>query len=112
MNYNNRKFRVVNNSHNGDTSSETTFHYNQEGNILTSVYSGGNVVSGHLLGVVDENGNINMRYHHINNDGEIMTGLCKSSPEILPDGRIRLHEEWQWTNGDRSNGKSIIEEIV
>ncbi len=112
MNYHNRIFRVVNNSDNGDTSSETTFQYRQEGNILSSLYSGGNIVSGHLLGVVDENGNIDMRYHHINTAGEIMTGLCKSTPEILEDGRIRLHEEWRWTSGDQSSGKSIIEEIV
>lgn len=112
MNYNNRIFRVVNNSENGDTSSETTFHYQQEGNILTSSYSGGNIVSGHLLGIVDVNGNIDMRYHHVNKDGEIMTGLCRSTPEILQDGRIRLHEEWKWTNGDQSSGKSTIEEIV
>lgn len=112
MNYNNRIFRVVNNSENGDTSSETTFYYKQEGDILTSIYSGGNIVSGHLMGLVDENGNINMRYHHINNEREIMTGICLSTPEILEDGRIRLHEEWRWTNGDQSSGKSTLEEIV
>ncbi len=112
MNYHNRIFKVVTNSDNGDTSSETTFHYNQQGNILTSNYSGGSVVCGHLLGTVDYNGNIDMRYHHVNSDGEIMTGICRSTPEILEDGRIRLHEEWRWTNGDQSSGKSILEEIV
>ncbi len=112
MNYHNRRFRVVNNSNNGDTSIETTFHYKQEENILTSVYSGGSIVSGHLLGLIDENGNIDMRYHHINNEGEIMTGICGSTPEIFEDGRIRLHEEWTWTNGDLSSGKSTLEEIV
>ncbi|WP_313182516.1 n-acetylglutamate synthase [Sphingobacterium siyangense] len=90
MNYHNRIFKVVNNSDNDYTSSETTFHYKQEGNILTSIYSGGgSIVSGHLIGLVDS-----------------------STPEILPDGRIRLHEEWRWTNGDQSVGKSTIEEIV
>lgn len=33
------------------------------------------------------------------------------TPEILPDGRIRLHERWQWTNGDGSSGTSIVEEL-
>ena len=112
MNYHSRIYQVVTNSDNGDTSSETTFHYKQEGDILTSIYSGGNIVSGHLMGLVDENGNINMRYHHINNEREIMTGICLSTPEILEDGRIRLHEEWRWTNGDQSSGKSTLEEIV
>ncbi|WP_398452154.1 n-acetylglutamate synthase [Sphingobacterium thalpophilum] len=112
MNYHNRLFKVVTNTDNGDTSSETTFHYKQEGNILTSSYSGGSIISGHLIGIVDEDGNIDMRYHHINRVGEIMTGLCQSTPEILEDGRIRLQEEWKWTSGDQSCGKSIIEEIV
>lgn len=112
MNYHNRIFKVVTNSDNGDTSSETTFHYKQDGNILTSIYSGGSIVSGHLLGIVDDYGNIDMRYHHINTDGEIMTGICQSTPEILEDARIRLHEEWRWISGNQSSGKSIIEEIV
>lgn len=42
---------------------------------------------------------------------QLHSGYCKSVPEILADGRIRLHEEWQWTSGDNTNGKSIIEEI-
>lgn len=40
-----------------------------------------------------------------------MTGVCKSIPEILSNGKIRLYEKWKWTSGDKSEGKSIIEEI-
>ena len=40
-----------------------------------------------------------------------MTGLCRSRLEILPDGRYRLHEDWQWTGGDKSRGTSTIEEV-
>jgi hypothetical protein len=40
-----------------------------------------------------------------------MTGRCHSIPEQLSDGRIRLHEQWQWTSGDLSSGESIVEEI-
>tara|TARA_B110000259_G_scaffold11504_1_gene12482 strand:+ start:72 stop:215 length:144 start_codon:yes stop_codon:yes gene_type:complete len=25
--------------------------------------------------------------------------------------KIRLHESWEWTSGDKSKGQSIIEEI-
>jgi hypothetical protein len=32
-------------------------------------------------------------------------------PEVLPDGKIRLRENWQWTSGDFSEGESVIEEI-
>lgn len=111
MNYNNRKFRVVSNDENGDVDDTMVFIYRQEGNVLSCSYSGGEVISGHLLGIVDEQGNIDMKYHHINKTGELMTGVCNSTPEILADGRIRLHESWQWTSGDKSTGFSILEEI-
>lgn len=40
-----------------------------------------------------------------------MTGICNSKLEILHNGKIRLHETWQWTSGDKSKGESIIEEV-
>jgi hypothetical protein len=52
-----------------------------------------------------------MRYHQVNDKDELMTGICISRPEILADGKIRLHESWEWTSGDKSTGKSIIEEV-
>jgi len=111
MNYHNKKFRPVSNTENGETSEETIFEYKQEGNILTSEYKGGQIIKGHLIGKVDEEGNIEMVYHQINAKGEIMTGKCLSKAEILANGKIRLHETWEWTSGDFSKGKSIIEEI-
>jgi hypothetical protein len=111
MNYNNKKFRPVSNTENGEISQDTLFHYVQNGNVLTCSYSGAKVIMGHLIGLVDEQGNIDMRYHQINNDGQIMTGHCQSTPEILANGKIKLHEVWQWTSGDLSSGHSIIEEL-
>ncbi len=110
IDYNNKIFRPVSNSENGETSNETIFLYKQMGNILTSEYSGGKIVKGHLIGLVDENGEINMKYHQVNDKGELMTGICTSKPEILTNGKIRLHESWEWTSGDKSKGQSIIEE--
>jgi hypothetical protein len=111
MNYNDKKFKPVSNSENGEVSSDMIFHYEQTGKILTCNYQGVKILKGHLIGLVDDVGNINMRYHQINQNGELMTGTCNSRPELLKNGKIRLHEEWQWTSGDKSKGKSILEEI-
>ena len=111
MNYHNRTFRPVRNTDNGETSEETLFHYQQDGTILTSTYAGGKIRKGHLIGLVDPEGNIEMRYHQINDQGEFRTGICFSKPEILPNGKIRLHETWQWTSGDGSKGESVLEEV-
>lgn len=110
INYNGKIFRPISNTENGETSSETIFHYKQIDNVLTSEYSGGQIKNGHLIGLVDNEGNIEMRYHQVNDKGELMTGICQSKPEILENGKIRLHESWEWTSGNKSKGQSIIEE--
>ena len=110
INYDGKYFRPVSNTENGETSGDTLFKYRQEGNILTAEYAGGKIKYGHLVGLVDENGNIDMRYHQINDHGVIMTGLCKSTPEFMTNGKIRLHETWEWTCGDKSKGQSILDE--
>lgn len=110
INYNDKIFRPISNSENGEVSNETVFYYKQEHNILTSEYSGGRIKYGHLIGLVDKDGNIDMRYHQINDKDELMTGICRSKPEIMQNGKIRLHETWEWTSGDKSRGESIVEE--
>ena len=111
INYNHKIFRPVSNSENGAVSGETTFHYRQSGQIVTADYTGGDIVQGHLIATVDENGRLDMRYHQVNRAGELHTGICQSTPELLHDGRIRLHESWQWTSGDKSAGSSVVEEV-
>lgn len=111
INYNQKKFRSVNNTENGEVSADTIFHYQQEGHLVTATYTGGEILKGNIIGKVDEQGIIEMRYQHLNQQMEFKTGQCISTPEMLPNGKIRLHEKWQWTSGDRSEGESVIEEV-
>lgn len=111
INYDGKNFASIENSETGEVSSETIFHYHQKDNFVWAEYSGGEIVFGQLVAKVLENSALEMRYQHINKSGELMTGKCVSTPEILVDGRIRLHEKWEWTSGDFSNGSSVVEEI-
>lgn len=63
MNYTDKKFRPISNTENGETSNETLFQYKQIGIIIASEYSGGKIKYGHLIGLIDHLGNIEMRYH-------------------------------------------------
>ena len=108
--YDSKIFKPISNTNNGETSSETTFLYKQIGSILQVEYSGGRIQLGHIIGLVDEYGNIDMQYHQVNDRGDIMTGNCKLVPEVLENGKLRLHETWEWTSGDKLKGKSILEE--
>jgi len=108
--YEGRRFRSVGNSETGEVGPETVFDYSQDGDVVSATYGGGGVRSGFLIATADGEGNLDARYAHVNASGELMTGECRTTPERLPDGRLRLHEEWRWTSGDGSSGRSVVEE--
>ena len=109
--YDGRRFRSVENSETGEVGPETVFSYGQDGDVVSATYGGGGVRSGVLIATADGEGNLDARYAHVNDSGELMTGECRTTPERLTDGRLRLHEEWRWTSGDGSSGRSVVEEI-
>lgn len=114
VNYNldGKAFRSVSNSGTGEVNAATLFVYRQHGDVVTAEYSGGNIIAGHLIAKVLPNGELDMRYHHLNDRGELMLGTCRSTPMRLPDGRLRFTERWQWLSGDQSSGQSEIEEVL
>ncbi|MGG3466132.1 n-acetylglutamate synthase [Neobacillus pocheonensis] len=112
INYNGRTFVSIENTANGEVSSKTSFRYKQEGNIISATYSGGEIVKGFLIGIVNGDGCLEFRYNHVNTKNEIRGGECVSTPEILADGRIRLNEKWKWLDTEEAEGSSMIEEIV
>lgn len=111
INYDGRTFVSINNTVNGEVSSETTFEYKQEGNILSATYSGGEILKGSMIGIVQEDGCLQFNYNHVNDKQEIRGGHCLSTPEVLSDGRIRLQERWKWSDREQSEGESIVEEV-
>ncbi len=111
INYNNRRFTSQSNTDNGEVDSSTVFDYYQRGRIVWATYEGGGIGFGTLVAKINDDDSLDMRYSHVNTRGELMTGRCRSIPEVLDDGRLRLHETWTWTSGDNSSGTSIIEEI-
>ncbi len=111
FNYEGRVFRSVQNSSNGEVGDDTRFHFHQQGGIVWATYGGGKILMGTLVAKMNPDGSLDMRYQHLNEKSEFMTGECHSVPEMLEDGRYRLHEEWRWTCGDGSSGKSVVEEV-
>lgn len=107
---NNKIFKSEFNSENGEVSDQTIFYYSQQNEIIWAEYSGGQIVKGNLIGKVIGN-HLEFVYQHINKKNELMTGNCKSYPELIESGKIRLKEVWQWTCKDHSFGESTLIEI-
>ena len=84
--------------------------WRQEGTTVTARFAGGPVVAGFLLGTVGPGGVIDAAYGQLLSDGTVQAGRCTTSPSRLPDGRLRMREEWQRTDG--SAGVSYLEEVL
>lgn len=112
LNLNKRIFKSISNTDNGEVSSETIFHYYQEEDCIWAFYSGGKIERGFLIGKFIEEKQIYFTYQHINENKEVRCGECKSTLESMSDGRLLLHESWQWFDSERASGNSVIEEVV
>ncbi|TPQ18609.1 hypothetical protein [Streptomyces sporangiiformans] len=86
--------------------------YHQKGDIVWAEFSGGAVVSGYLVGRQAGDGRLDLAYCQVLADRTVVSGRCVSTPEILPDGRIRLREDWERHGVGASRGVSYIEEIA
>lgn len=111
INYDKRIFKSVSNSETGEVSDETRFFYHQKDLLVWAEYKGGAIVFGQIVGKVLDDDSLEFCYQHLNLQGELMTGQGSSIPEVLPNGKILLHEKWKWTCKDFSKGISIVEEI-
>ncbi|MFE2411673.1 hypothetical protein ACFXDE_25310 [Kitasatospora sp. NPDC059408] len=84
-------------------------HYHQLGDLVWAEFRGGKVLTGRLVGTCGPDGALRLAYCQVLSDGGVVAGECTSKPERLPDGRLRLREEWRRSDG--SSGVSHIEEV-
>ncbi|MEZ5044399.1 MAG: hypothetical protein R2828_31185 [Saprospiraceae bacterium] len=111
INLQDKIFRSLSNTGNGEVDAATHFHYRQSGEIIWATYSGGQIRFGTLSGFMDQTGALTFCYQHQNEEGNFMTGKCHSLPEWTSENKLRYREYWQWTSGDGSSGESIIEQV-
>jgi len=113
FNFDQKRFVGVENYDDGDLTKEVIFHYHQDGTVIRGTFEGGRVIEGKLLAEILEDGRLDMIWRYTNVDGDVVYGTCVSTPELLPDGRYRLHESWTITGGPNQgeSGQSVIEEI-
>ncbi|MDN3656147.1 hypothetical protein QWZ08_10950 [Ferruginibacter paludis] len=110
INHNGKIFSPHNNNASGDFSEETFFVFRQTGNILSSNYSGDRIVRGQILALVEQEGSVQMGFHHGTTKPVLITGTGKFVPEILPGGNIQLRIKWKSLNDDIKEGNlSLVE---
>lgn len=110
ISYNDKYFVGVENYDSGDLTADTIFHYRQRGDVVWGTFEGGGALHGNLVARVLPDGKLDMVWQYLNKEGRFIRGTCLSTPELLPDGRLRLKESWQIDGEGGEAGQSAIEE--
>jgi hypothetical protein len=86
-------------------------HYHHEGDLVWAEIQGADVRRGSLTGICGAGGRLAFAYTMVLSDGGIVSGRCESTPEVLADGRLALHEQWERYLPHPARGCSTIEEV-
>jgi len=104
-------FRLVSDNEEGDIDQRTIFEYQQQDSCIWGRYYGPTVRAGVLFGTMDESGDLDFVYSHVDHLNQLKRGHCFSTLEKLPSGLLRYHEKWSWTGDQKGSGSNIIEQI-
>jgi len=107
----NRVFVAIANSEHGIVSSDTRFHFWQQGDMFFADYSGGDVREGHIIGQFTDETTGTMLYHCMTKDHALKAGEAKAQFAEVTGGRLTMDLNWRWLTGDQSAGTSHYEEI-
>ena len=107
LNFNNKKFSLVQNSKTGKVSSETIFFFKQEKDLVTADYHGGQISYGTILALFHTD-KLVLLYQCVTNGG-LLKAVAKVS--YTKNQKIRLKMNWEWITGEISKGESEYIEI-
>jgi hypothetical protein len=85
--------------------------YHQRDDLVWAEFAGGDVRRGSLTGTCAPDGTITFAYTMVLAANEVISGRSVNTPQILDDGRIRLHERWERYGPHAETGVSHIEEV-
>jgi len=106
ISYDGRRFRP-------EGAPEPVVTYRQEGNLLwAEIPQGGGVRRGSLAGLCRSDGVLDFAYCMVLDDGEVVSGRCRSTPlRRRGGGGIRIREEWERYGPNAGTGVSFLEEV-
>ena len=105
-----KRFVTTGNEH-GVSGADTVFEYATDGDRIRGTYRGGRIADGHLVGKVTGADSIELLFHCVTTDGELMAGASRGRVSRNARGLVELHFDWEWLTDDRSGGQSSYVEL-
>jgi hypothetical protein len=106
----NRRFAVSNNTQ-GLSGAGTVFHYQVEGDAISSTYQGGRIRIGQQVGRITGADTIELLFQCVTTQGELLAGWSRGTVGVDDAGRTTLSFVWGWLSGATGGGESSYAEI-
>ena len=110
INFNNKKFILLENSKSGTVNSTTIFEYQQSGNLVTANYQGGTIKYGKIIAHKKKD-ELFMLYQCITMENELKAGKAIAKISLTKNNKIKLKLNWKWLTDDFSTGTSEYIEL-
>jgi hypothetical protein len=104
------RMAVANSGVHSVVSASTVLTFEQQGNVVSARYRGGEIVDGYLIGHL-EGASLMFRYVQADVSGQLDAGVSEGVLDRLADGRLRLIEHYQWLTR-AEQGTNTFEEIA
>jgi hypothetical protein len=109
MNLNNVKMNVIETAGNGIVNELTIFTFSQKDNFISATYSGGQILKGYLVGILNQN-KLSFSYCQLQTNGRMDNG--QSECDILIENeKIKLIEHFTWGSKNDEMGINIFQEL-
>ena len=96
----------------GHADASTVFHYFVHDTTITGSYTGGKIRSGQVVGRVTGPDTIELLYHCLTQDNELLAGWSRGVVDVDDAGRTILAFEWGWLSGASGGGESHYIELT
>ena len=106
----NRRFEVANNTQ-GLSGAGTVFHYQIDGDGISSTYQGGRIRTGQQVGRVTGPDTIELLFQCLTTEGELLAGWSRGTVGVDDAGRTTLAFGWGWLSGATGGGESSYAEL-
>lgn len=93
-------------NHSGLSDGRTLFHYLVDGDVITGTYTGGHILKGQLVGRVAGENRIELLYHCVTDEGQLLAGWSEGTVDLRDDGKTELAFTWGWLAGASGGGES------
>lgn len=110
IDFNHKKFVLLENSKTGIVTSATIFEYKQDGDLVTADYRGGIIKYGKIIARI-EGEKLIMLYQCITKENEMKAGKAIAEISLTDNDKIKLTSDWQWLTDDLATGTSEYIEL-